>query len=72
MQETALSLMMLAIPALLAGAVFLWRRGERKRPALMLVLAAVMAGNIAILLVPGEGGRSVVGTGAGPAPAPSR
>lgn len=64
MQDTALSLMVLAIPALLAGAVFLWRRGERRRPALMLVLALVMAANIAILLVPTGDGQSVLGSAA--------
>lgn len=60
MQDTALSLMMLAAVALIAGAIYLWvKRGERKRPLLMLALALVMGGNIAILVLPDERGQTL-------------
>jgi hypothetical protein len=63
MQETALSLMVLTAIALVAGAIYLWRsRGLRKQAVLMLILAAVMAVNVAILTVPNERGESLVGT----------
>jgi drug/metabolite transporter superfamily protein YnfA len=57
---TALSLMVLTALALVGGAVFLWRRGGARRQAiLMLVLAAVMAINVAIWAVPDRGGRTL-------------
>lgn len=63
--EIALSLLMLTIIALVLGAVWLWRHGgSRKQVALMLVLAAVLAINIAIWTLPGPGGQSLVGTAA--------
>lgn len=52
MLDWALSVMMLAALALCAGAVFLWQRGERKRPLLMTVMALVLALNIAIWSLP--------------------
>ena len=52
-----MSLLVLAVLVLAAGAVALWRRGERKRPALMLLLAAVAAVNVAIWTVPGPAGK---------------
>ena len=55
-----LSLLVLAGIALVIGAVFLWRRGERQRPLLMLVLAAVMAVNVAIWTLPTKGGEAPV------------
>ncbi len=55
MLDTALSLLMLASIALIGGAVFLWRRGERQRPALMLVLAVIMLGNLVIWTLPSGG-----------------
>lgn len=61
MLDTALSLMMLAGIALLGGAIFLWRRGERKRPVLMLILTAVMALNVAIWTLPDGSGQAPVG-----------
>lgn len=61
MLDTALSLMMLMGIALLGGAVFLWRRGERKRPLLMVILAAVMALNVAIWTLPDGSGEAPVG-----------
>jgi len=48
----ALSLMMLAALALCAGAAFLWRRGERQRPALMVFMALILGANIAIWSLP--------------------
>lgn len=51
--ETLLSIMVLAALALLAGALYLWRRGaSRLQIALMLVMVVVIAANVAILAVP--------------------
>lgn len=53
MQDIALSLTMLMVFALPIGALVLWRRGgSRKQIALMLVLAVIMAANVAIWVVP--------------------
>lgn len=52
-----LSLVVLTIIALLAGAAFLWRRnGKNRQSILLLILAAVMAFNVAIWTWPVEGG----------------
>jgi len=48
--------MMLAAIALTAGALVLWRRGERKRPALMAVLIAVLLVNVGIWTLPDSSG----------------
>ena len=49
----ALSLLVLTALALVLGGIFLWNReGYRKQAVLMLVLAAVMAGNVLILTLP--------------------
>jgi len=56
MLDTALSLLMLAAVALVGGAVFLLRRGERKRPVLMLTLAGVMVMNLIIWTLPDKTG----------------
>lgn len=56
MLDAALSLMMLAAIALVGGAVFLLRRGERKRPSLMLTLAAIMVMNLIIWTLPSPKG----------------
>jgi hypothetical protein len=57
----ALSLLVLTVLTLVLGAVWLWRRGgSRKQVALMLVLAAVLAVNIAIWTLPGKGGTALV------------
>ena len=62
MLDAALSMMMLAMLALLGGAAYLWRkRGERQRPLLMLVLAAVMAVNVAIWTLPDSSGEAPLG-----------
>lgn len=53
MIDLVLSIVMLAVLALLAGAFALWRRtGEAKKPLLMVLLAAIAAGNILILTIP--------------------
>jgi hypothetical protein len=59
MTDAALSLAMLTALALVAGAVFLWRRGERQRPSLMAVLAAVMITNVVIWSLPTTDGQTL-------------
>lgn len=55
----ALSIVMLAVFALIGGAAWLWRKpGMRKQAVLMLVLAAIAALNVAIWTVPDGEGRS--------------
>ncbi|KHS48683.1 MULTISPECIES: hypothetical protein [Novosphingobium] len=67
MLDAALSLMMLAAIALVGGAVFLFRRGERKRPALMLTLAGIMVVNLIIWTLPDRSGATLKGAAeAGP------
>lgn len=62
MQDIALSLAMLMVFALPVGAIVLWRRGgSRKQIALMLVLAVIMAANVAIWVVPTQQGASPAG-----------
>lgn len=57
MIDIALSLMVLTVLALIAGAAWLWRRGgSRKQPVLMLILAAVLGINVAIWTLPGPAG----------------
>lgn len=68
MLDLALSLLMLAGIALLAGAIYLWRKGERQRPLLMLLLVAIMGVNVAIWTVPDKAGKTLAGAGATPAP----
>ena len=59
---TVLSLLMLLLIALLLGAGWLWwRNGLTKQVGLMLLLAVVVAANIAIWTVPDESGRSMIG-----------
>lgn len=68
MLDAALSLMMLAAIALLGGAAFLLRRGERKRPVLMLTLAGIMVVNLVIWTLPDRTGATLAGAAqAGPA-----
>ena len=56
-----LSILMLAMLALVLGAIVLWRRGgSRKQVTLMLVLAAVMAVNVAIWTLPGRDGQAPI------------
>lgn len=59
--ETALSLTVLTALALTGGAIYLWRsRGLKKQALLMLVLAVVMAVNVAIWTLPNERGETLV------------
>lgn len=61
MTETVLSILVLATIALLAGAWFAWRKGmPRKQIGLMLLLAAIMAINVAIWTVPGTTGTAPI------------
>jgi hypothetical protein len=46
-----LGIAMIGMFALVVGAVALWRRGERQKPALMLVAAAVVLMNVLIWTV---------------------
>lgn len=57
---TALSLMVLAALALTVGAVVLWRRGVRRQAGLMLLLALVLAVNVAIWTLPDATGTAPV------------
>ncbi|MEO0063443.1 MAG: hypothetical protein RLZZ08_2003 [Pseudomonadota bacterium] len=55
--DTLLSIVVLAALALVAGAIFLWRRGERgKQVWLMLLMALVLVGNVLIWTVPDADG----------------
>ena len=58
MLAVTLSLMMLAAIALIAGALVLWRRGERKRPALMALLVAILLVNVGIWTLPDASGEA--------------
>ena len=59
MLDMALSLLVLAAIALVGGAAFLWRRnGFSRQVQLMLILAVVMAANIAIWTLPDSGGEA--------------
>lgn len=57
--DTALSIMVLAVIALSLGALVLWRRGVRRQAMLMLVLAVIVAGNVAIWVVPNDQGKTL-------------
>jgi hypothetical protein len=52
--------MVLGAIALVLGAALLWRRGVRKQAALMLLLAAILAVNVAIWVVPNEAGQALM------------
>ena len=63
MFDVVMSVAVLAIVALVYGGVVNWRSGDRRRGVLMVIAALVLAGNVAlwILPVPGRGtARSVV------------
>ena len=54
---------------MLGGAFLLWRKGgPKKQIVLMVILAAVMAANVAIWAIPGPG---ELGTAPQPEPAPA-
>ena len=68
MTDIALSLMMLTAIAMLGGAYALHRRGGQPlKVVLMLVLAAVIAVNIAILTWPNDAGKAPLSKDAAPA-----
>lgn len=59
--DTVLSVLVLACLALLLGAYALGRRGcQRRQIVLMLVLAAVVAVNIAVWIMPGRSGKALI------------
>ena len=58
---TLLSILVLACIAMLLGALALWRRrGGKRQVWLMLVLAAVLAVNVAIWVIPSTDGTAPV------------
>lgn len=58
---TVLSIMMLAVLAMIGGSYMVWRRrGASKQMWLMLVLALVIAANVAIWVVPSGDGTTLV------------
>lgn len=60
MSDTILSILVLAALAMLLGAIAWWRRGMRRQAGLMLLLAVVIAVNVAIWVVPDGNGRAPV------------
>ena len=56
MFDLVISIIVLAAIALAAGAFVLWRKGVTKQAMLMAILAIVMIVNVAIWLVPMNGG----------------
>ena len=59
MLSMVLSVLVLAAFALVAGAIYLWRKpGMRRQALLMLVLAGIAGANIAILTLPNDDGNS--------------
>jgi hypothetical protein len=62
MTSFVLSIAMLTSIALVFGAIALFRRGQRKQPALMLVLAVVMIANVVIWSIPTQSGQSLAET----------
>ena len=61
--DTVLSILVLAAIALIWGAYALWQRGgSRKQVVLMLVMAAVLAANVAIWVLPVGGAQAPAST----------
>lgn len=54
MTDTILSVLMLTGVVLTAGAIFVFRRGDRLRALLMIIAALVMFANMAIWLMPAK------------------
>ena len=54
MSDTILSVLMLTGVILTGGAVYVFRKGDRRRALLMLVAALVMFANVAIWLIPAQ------------------
>ncbi len=63
MIPAVLSVMVLVAVLLLLGAVVTWRRGQRKQAVLMVVLALIMAGNVAIWTLPDAKGNALAQQG---------
>lgn len=62
--DTVLSILVLAAVALVIGAAALWRRGgQAKQVWLMLLLAAIVVGNVLIWTVPDSTGKAPVSQG---------
>ena len=62
--DTVLSILVLAAVGLVIGAIALWRRGgQGKQVWLMLLLAAIIVGNILIWTVPDSAGKAPVSQG---------
>lgn len=65
--DIVLSILALGVLALLGGAWLAWRRGGRRQAVLMVILAAVLAANIAIWTLPdAEGAAPASRVGEGP------
>ena len=62
MIDLVISLMMLAAFVLFGGAVFLFRRGDGKRAALMALLGVVICVNVVIWTMPTDSGESLAGS----------
>ncbi|MCZ8325164.1 MAG: hypothetical protein O9283_07860 [Sphingomonadaceae bacterium] len=60
MIETVLALLMLAVLVLGAGAVLQWRRGDRRKAMLLVILALVAALNVGIWTIPDASGEAPV------------
>lgn len=58
--DIVLSLLVLVSIALVGGSYVMFRRGMRRQAVLMIVLAVVMALNVAIWTVPTQSGGSLV------------
>lgn len=59
--DAVLSILMLAAAVLVAGAIWLWRRGgARKQVWLLLLLAVVMIANVLIWTIPDGSGTAPV------------
>ena len=59
--DTILSVLVLAAVALIGGAIRLWRRdGLKKQVWLMLLLAAIMIGNVLIWTIPDKDGTAPI------------
>jgi len=60
MITTVLSLLTLAVLLMLLGATLQWRRGERRKAMLLVILALVAGINVAIWTVPYDSGEAPV------------